>query len=77
MSAYFSQGHTVDYVQQQIQVGTTLIHRYLFACRIAQMLTEIPVEEHSTTHHLATVSPPAQTGAVRGFLSKLRKKLGL
>jgi predicted nucleic-acid-binding Zn-ribbon protein len=77
MSAYFSQGHTVDYVQQQMQVGTPLIHRYLFACRIAQMLTEIPVEEHSTTHHLATVSPPAQTGAVRGFLSKLRKKLGL
>lgn len=77
MSAYLSQGCTVQYIQEKMQISTAMINRYLFACEIAQIMEEIPLEQALKSHPAPLEIAPVVESSVRGFFSKLRKKLGL
>ena len=77
ISAYFSRGCTGQYVQEKMGVSADTVNRYLFACDIARMIGEIPEQEALYIQPAAAGKAPDHTGRVRGFFSKLRKKLGL
>ncbi|WP_252151858.1 hypothetical protein [Acinetobacter sp. ANC 4177] len=75
MSAFLSKGCTAQFIHQKTNIRADTIHRYLFACEVAQIVAEIPV-----TDALDVRALPAEVNevsSVRGFFSSLRKKLGL
>ena len=75
ISAYFSRGCTVQYIEQKTSINATLINRYLFACHIAQIVEEIP--EKDSLGQITTPLEIQEVSKVRGFFNSLRKKLGL
>lgn len=77
ISAYLSKGCTAQYIQEKMQLSPETVYRYLFACEIAQMLEEIPLEQALQSHPMLLETTPVAESSVRGFFSKLRKKLGL
>lgn len=77
ISAYFSQGCTSQYVQERMNISLQTIHRYLFACDMAQLIKEIPESEALGMQQRETEKQLAGHDTVRGLFSKLRKRLGL
>lgn len=75
ISAFLSKGCTAQFIHQKTNIRADTIHRYLFACEVAQIVAEIPVKDALDVRALpAEVN---EVSSVRGFFSSLRKKLGL
>lgn len=75
ISAYLSKGCTAAYIHEKTNISVNTIHRYLYACDIAQMMEEISVAESLDA---VSVSVEIQeVSKVRSFFSSLRIKLGL
>lgn len=75
ISAYLCKGCTAEYIHQKTNISANTIHRYLYACDIAQIMEVI-----SAAESLDAVSVPVEiqeVSKVRGFFSSLRRKLGL
>lgn len=75
ISAYLSKGCTVAYIHEKTNISVHTIHRYLYACDIAQMMEEISVTE--SLDAVAVSVEIQEVSKVRSFFSSLRAKLGL
>lgn len=75
IAAYFSHGSTVSFIQTQTNFSKKIIERFIFSCEIAQMIETIPVSRAA----ISSETPPQQesNSVIRGFLNKLRSKLGI
>lgn len=76
---YFNQGSLVQHVQPKMGLSLDVLNRYLFACDIAKMIREIPLEHALSLNVTSTASdyPIQKESSLRGFFNILRKKLGI
>ncbi len=82
LAAYFQHGAHVQYVHQQTEIPLQFIYRFIFTSVVANCIQEI--HEHEADQRFRFNAPTPSTtelnpsqSTLRGFFSKLRKKLGL
>ncbi len=78
LSAYFQQGNSIEYIQQQLEISSDFIQRYLFISNILNLIEEISA--HKTQQYLnqnIESKNAENTSSVRNFFSRLRKKLSI
>lgn len=76
ISAYFSHGCTVRYIQDKTQFSKQRIERFIFSCEMAQMIETLAAPRMTSSTESAAANQ-AENSAKRSFFSKLRLKLGL
>lgn len=78
IASYLQYGADLDYVHQQTQISLDIIHRFVFASLVSNMIQSIDVKQadprFTGEQQTAVVEQPS---ALRNFFGKLRKKLGL
>lgn len=78
IASYLQYGADLDYVHQQTQISLDIIHRFVFASLVSNMIQSIDVKQadprFTGEQSTAVVEQPS---ALRNFFGKLRKKLGL
>lgn len=82
LAAYFQQGAHIQYVHQQTNISLEFIYRFIFTGLVNNSIYEISENEadirfRSSIQQELQTSEPETKSALRGFFSKLRKKLGL
>lgn len=76
VSACFARGAKVQHVLEHIQINKNQLNQFLFTAQLLNMCEPITVEQIQFSKN--SVMPETQeSGVFGGFLSKLRKKLGI
>lgn len=78
LSAYFQQGNSIEYIQQQLEISPDFIQRYLFISSLLNLIEEISA--HKTQQYLnqnIENQNVENRSSVRNFFSRLRKKLSI
>ena len=78
LSAYFQQGNSIEYIQQQLEISSDFIQRYLFVSSLLNLIEEISVRKTQQYLNQNIDSKNAEHQSnVRNFFSRLRKKLSI
>lgn len=77
ISAYLSKGCTAEYIHKKTNISANTIHRYLYACDVAQIVEEISAIDSLDAVSVSMPAASQEVSKVRGFFGSLRRKLGL
>lgn len=78
LSAYFQQGNSIEYIQQQLEINPDFIQRYLFVSSLLNLIEEISARKTQQYLNQNIDSKNLENlSNVRNFFSRLRKKLSI